>query len=118
MSDANYKPDGTGVVMGDTRPMPDRGTGTGMTGIPTDLGGYSINVDATNRMGGLSDTGSDAMDAVFSRDSNLSSGESHYSVPGQRISGTNSDPMPENYVDDPAFGAAPGDAAEDRAEGY
>lgn len=29
-----------------------------------------------------------------------------------------SDPMDECYSDDPSFGPAPGDAAEDRAEGY
>lgn len=86
MSESNYKPDGTGVVMGDTKPMPDRGTETGMTGFATDTGGMSLALDATNRIGALT--------------------------------GTDSDPMDECYADDPTFGPAPGDAAEDKAEGY
>lgn len=68
MSDANYKPDGTGVVMGDKKPVPDRGTGTGMTGIKTDLGGMSIDVDATNSMGGMGETSSDPMEQERSYD--------------------------------------------------
>jgi hypothetical protein len=86
MSESNYKPDGTGVVMGDRKPVPDRGTSTGMTGIKTDTGGYSIDVDATNSLG--------------------------------KMSGTGSDPMDECYADDPTFGPAPGDRAEDAKEGY
>jgi hypothetical protein len=86
MSDANYKPDGTGVVMGDRKPMPDRGTGTGMTGIQTVTDGRSLELDAVNRLGSLT--------------------------------GTDSDPMDECYPDDPTFGPAKGDAAEDKAEGY
>jgi hypothetical protein len=86
MSESNYKPDGTGVVMGDRKPMPERGTGTGMTGVNTVTDGRDLGVDAINRLGALT--------------------------------GTDSDPMAECYVDDPTFGAAKGDAAEDRAEGY
>ena len=86
MSDSNYKPDGTGVVMGDTKPMPDRGTSTGMTGFATETGGMSLDVDATNSLG--------------------------------KMSGTDSDPAAECYADDPTFGPAPGDAAEDAKEKY
>jgi hypothetical protein len=68
MSESNYKPDGTGVVMGDKKPVPDRGTSTGMTGIKTDLGGMSIDVDATNSMGAVGDTGSDPMDQCYAPD--------------------------------------------------
>lgn len=85
-ADSKYVPDGTGVVMGDTAPMPDRGTSTGMTGINTDTGGMSLDVDATNSMG--------------------------------RLTGTDSDPMGECYADDPTFGPAPGDRAEDAGEDY
>jgi hypothetical protein len=86
MSDSNYKPDGTGVVMGDTKPMPDRGTSTGMTGFSTELDGRSLDTDATNSLG--------------------------------RLTGTGSDPMEECYADDPTFGPAKGDSAEDAREKY
>lgn len=86
MSDSNYKPDGTGVVMGDTKAMPNRGTGTGLTGHDTHGEGMSLDQDATNTIGKI--TGA-----------------------------TKSDPMDECYVDDPTFGPAKGDAAEDKA-GY
>lgn len=62
MSESNYIPDGSGVVMGDTKPMPDRGTGTGMTGVNTVTDGRSLDSDAINRIGGISGTGSDPMD--------------------------------------------------------
>lgn len=86
MSDSNYKPDGTGVVMGDRKPMPDKGTGTGMTGFPLEDGGMSLDDTATNTIGKI--TGA-----------------------------TKSDPPGECYADDPTFGPAKGDAAEDAAEG-
>lgn len=86
MSESNYVPDGTGVVMGDRKPMPDQGTSTGMTGIHTVTDGRSLDQDAINRLGALT--------------------------------GTESDPMDECHVDDPTFGPAPGDAAEDKTEGY
>jgi hypothetical protein len=86
MSESNYKPDGTGVVMGDTKPMPDRGTSTGMTGFTTVTDGRSLDPDATNSLG--------------------------------RLSGTDSDPAAECYADDPTFGPAKGDRAEDAKESY
>lgn len=113
---SNYKP--SGELQGDTRAMPDRGTSTGMTGVATDFGGYSIDVDATNRMGAADGTSSNPMEQDRARDANLTSGGAHTTVAGNRMSGTDSDPMAECYVDDPAFGPAPGDAAEDRGEGY
>jgi hypothetical protein len=64
MKDSNYKPDGTGVVMGDTKSMPDRGTSTGMNpGAPVWAveNGFSLDPEATNRIGGIkSATQSDA----------------------------------------------------------
>lgn len=61
MSDSNYRPDGSGVVMGDTKAMPDQGTGTGLTGYDPQLDGTSIDLNATNSMGSISGaTGSDA----------------------------------------------------------
>ena len=68
MSDSNYKPDGTGVVMGDTKAMPNKGTTTGMPDNTYDLG-VSIDQDATNTMGGISgSTQSDAMDKCYADD--------------------------------------------------
>lgn len=58
-ADSRYVPDGTGVVMGDTGAMPDRGTSTGMTGIMTETDGRSLDPDATNSLGRLTGTGSD-----------------------------------------------------------
>ncbi len=37
---------------------------------------------------------------------------------GSITGATKSDPMGECFSDDPTFGPAPGDAAEDKAEGY
>lgn len=69
MSDSNYKPDGTGVVMGDTKPMPDRGTGTGMTGYDTHGEGMSLGVDATNTSGKITGaTGSDPAAECYAND--------------------------------------------------
>lgn len=48
MTDDNYRPDGTGVVMGDRKPMPDRGTATGFTGFNVEDQGRDLSVDATN----------------------------------------------------------------------
>lgn len=48
MGKFNERPDGTGVVQGDSRPMPDRGTGTGFNG---DTYGADVSPEATNRQG-------------------------------------------------------------------
>lgn len=48
MSETNYRP--SGELQGDTKPMPDRGTGTGMTGNTQTLG-RATERDATNRIG-------------------------------------------------------------------
>ena len=69
MSDSNYKPDGTGVVMGDTKPMPDRGTTTGMTGMNTHSEGMGMGGDETNSMGSIAGaTKSDPWDECCVRD--------------------------------------------------
>lgn len=47
-SEQFYKP--SGELQGDTAPMPDRGTGTGMAGNAQTLG-RSTDVNATNRIG-------------------------------------------------------------------
>lgn len=61
MSESNYKP--TGELQGDTKPMPDRGSSTGLTGHATHDEGMSIDADATNRLGGIAGaTKSDPMD--------------------------------------------------------
>lgn len=50
-----YKP--TGELQGDTRPLPDRGTTTGMISNPfgsdADGIGHDTGADATNAMGGI-----------------------------------------------------------------
>lgn len=61
MSDSNYKPDGTGVVMGDRKAMPDKGTSTGMTGYDTHGEGVSLDQSATNTIGKI--TGATKSDA-------------------------------------------------------
>jgi hypothetical protein len=72
MSDANYKPDGTGVVMGDTKPVPDRGTTTGMTGYATELDGNGLGLDATNSLGSITGaTGSDPMEQCYADESRV-----------------------------------------------
>lgn len=48
MNDDKYIP--SGKLMGDTSPMPDRGTGVGMAG---DSYGADLSQDATNRMGSI-----------------------------------------------------------------
>lgn len=59
MSEQNYRPSRNGdLVEGDTKSMPDRGTGTGVD----DSYGASLDGGATNGMGGISgNTGSDGM---------------------------------------------------------
>lgn len=58
MKDSNLRPNGQ--LQGDDRPMPNRGTGTGMNG---DTYGANLNPEATNRIGGISSaTKSDAPD--------------------------------------------------------
>ena len=44
------RPDGSGVVQGDDRAMPDRGTSTGLNG---DTYGADTSPTAINRMGGI-----------------------------------------------------------------
>lgn len=53
MKDCNYKPDGTGVVMGDKKGMPDRGTETGWHGADPKLDGQGTGGDETNSQGGI-----------------------------------------------------------------
>lgn len=59
MGDANYRPSRNGdLVEGDTKSMPDRGTGTGVDNSY----GADLGQDSTNAMGGISgSTGSDGM---------------------------------------------------------
>lgn len=58
----NYRP--TGDLQGDTKPLPDRGTRTGVT----DTYGASLDQDSTNRLRGIS--GGTRSDAPFERDAN------------------------------------------------
>lgn len=57
------RPDGSGVVQGDSGAMPDRGTRTGFVSGDTTLGA-DTSADAINRQGGMkSHTGSHAPEA-------------------------------------------------------
>lgn len=47
----HYRPNGN--LQGDDRPMPDRGTTTGMTGHATHNDGFGLGVDDTNRTGSM-----------------------------------------------------------------
>ena len=61
-------PDGSGVVQGDNKPMPYRGTGTGLNG---DTYGANLDMDADNRIVGISGyTKSDPWDETFANESN------------------------------------------------
>lgn len=54
---SQYRPEGE--LCGDYKPMPDRGTGTGVT----DTYGADLGVDSTNRIGSIRSTSkSDGMD--------------------------------------------------------
>lgn len=67
MSDTNYRP--SGELQGDSKAMPDKGTGTGFTGTDPQTGGMSTDSEATNSMGGMGKASkSDAMDQCFAKD--------------------------------------------------
>lgn len=56
-----HRPDGTGVVMGDTKPMPMREAGQGAP----DTYGADLGMDATNRIGSIKSTSkSDGMETA------------------------------------------------------
>lgn len=99
----------SGVVRGDSKAMPDRGTGTGMTGLPTFSDGRGFGSDDTNSMGSVGDTGSDSMFARHNRDDNLGGTDAKSGGTGSGMSGTGSDQMFETEPDDPTFGPAKGD---------
>jgi hypothetical protein len=64
MTDYNFLP--TGKLMGDSAPMPDRGTSVGMAG---DSYGADLSQDAINRAGSLTASSkSDPMDECYSDD--------------------------------------------------
>lgn len=70
MKDCNYKP--SGELQGDKRPMPERGSATGMPGNAV-LDGASLDMDAINRIGPIgrqtrSDKGDELIDAGADRD--------------------------------------------------
>lgn len=83
MSDTNNRPNKDGSLRGDSKSMPDRGTATGMDP------GASVPLE------GMS-IDPDAINRL-----------------GGMGGATKSDPAGEDRVDDPTFGPAPGDAAED-----
>lgn len=70
--DCNYKPDGTGVVMGDDKAMPDRGTSVGWHGAKPMLEDHDTGVDSINRIGGIGNaTKSDSESTSFGGDTTV-----------------------------------------------
>lgn len=60
MSEANYRP--SGELQGDSKPLPNRGTGTGVT----DTYGADLSPTARNRKGRIKGAGSDPADECCS----------------------------------------------------
>lgn len=67
MKEMNYRPQGelSGENVG---ALPDKGTSTGFSGMKDTTGGMSTDCEATNSMGKVPDTKSDAWDQNFSKD--------------------------------------------------
>lgn len=100
MSESNYKPDGSGVVMGDSKPMPNRGTTTGSVGYGAPYGA-DISIKAINRLGSL-DASSDPIDKDRADNPNFGNfGDQRESQGGTHLSGAGSDTAMDNVPDDP-----------------
>jgi hypothetical protein len=93
-----------GVTRGDSKPMPNRGTSVGFTGVGNDTYGADVGVNATNRLGPATDTGSDPMmldTPKGDEDRFTSSGGTHGEDPGAGMGGAAksdaaADTTPEN----------------------
>jgi hypothetical protein len=100
-----------GVVRGDSKAMPNRGTSSGFVGTSGSYGA-DTGPNATNRMGAITDTGSDPMDLCYPKgDIDRFSSSGHSTTdPGSGMGGAaKSDDMDETE---------PGEsAAQERAEG-
>jgi len=93
-----------GVVRGDSKAMPNRGTSTGMVGKGEPYGA-SVDQNATNRMGGFS-ADSDPMMKEWADDERQTIGPRHDPEYGKRMGGTGSDPMMDTTPGDEGM---PGD---------
>lgn len=104
-----------GVVRGDVKAMPDKGTGTGFVG--SDSYGASVDVRATNsRPIAGSETTSDPMDMRFPKgdeDRFTSTGGKHGSDPGAGVGNAGDSDPPEEDRSDPQQIPMPAGAKED-----
>ena len=98
MSDQNYKP--SGELQGDTKPMPNRGTSSGM--VPGSNYGASMDVNATNSMGSAH-LAPDPMEMCRPPGDTsrfVSSGHSSPNDGGAAVNG-DSDPVDKDRADNP-----------------
>jgi hypothetical protein len=94
-----------GEVRGDSKSIPNRGTGSGV--VPNGTYGADLGANATNRMGAVGDTDSDPMDRCVPMGGGDFTSRGHTtSDPGGRMSGTGSDPMDDTTPGDEGM---PGD---------
>jgi len=112
-----------GVVRGDDKALPDRGSSTGFCNVGDDHYGRDLSPGATNRLGPATDTGSDAAELRFPKGDEdrftASSNTTRMDSPGEGFGpAADSDPPGEDRSDNPkGLGTAPdADSAEDQAE--
>ena len=97
MSDQNYKP--SGELQGDTKPMPNRGTSSGM--VPGSNYGASMDVNATNSMGSAH-LAPDPMEMCCPPGDGRFVARGHSTTsPGGALSGADSDAMMDVTPEDP-----------------
>lgn len=101
-----------GVVRGDSRPMPNRGTDSGSVGYGAPYGA-DTGINATNRMGSARESGDPMMDNVANGDTDRFSSSGHTHASGGRRFSAPSDPAAECYPDDPRGAPDP-----DAGKGY
>jgi hypothetical protein len=93
-----------GVVRGDSKAMPNKGTGTGFTGVGSDRYGASVDQGATNRLGSAH-LSSDPIDQCYPPGGGdyRSGGDGTPSNPGTGMGGAaDSDPAEDDSPGDPA----------------
>jgi hypothetical protein len=81
-----------GTVIGDDKAF-GQGTSVPAQGAPLSNLGFSTDVDATNSLGSVGDTGSDPMFEKFYRENDPSGSNSADVVASDKLSGTDSDPQ-------------------------
>jgi hypothetical protein len=90
-----------GVVRGDSKAMPDRGTSSGFVNVGNDHYGADVGENAINRMGSAHTAPDSAWDNVPPGEGRPSGGGHDRANPGRGMgSVTDSDPAAECYPDD------------------